>query len=116
MAIEVMLDIFSGLPNPVWELNSVQETDLLSRIETLPPAHGEAFPEPPGLGYRGFVIQPKGSLKLQEPVVIYKGVVQHANRRYEDTQRGLEKWLLESAGLSIPEQLKEVISREVEKL
>lgn len=115
MAIEVMLDIFSGLPNPVWELSSAEETELLARLETLPPRYEEVLPEPPGLGYRGFVIRPAGCPKLQGPVTVYKGAVRYADEGYKDVQRELEKWLLNKAGSTLPNHLKEVVKREVEK-
>lgn len=52
--MRVELDVFSGRPNPRWELNedsAVALRGLLSRltVATTTP------PEQPGLGYRGFV-------------------------------------------------------------
>ena len=49
----VELDIFSGRPNPRWELDE-QSRDELERLQAgLDPAN-ERPAEPPGLGYRGF--------------------------------------------------------------
>jgi hypothetical protein len=49
----VELDLFSGRPNPTWELDDRSAQQLEPLIEGLPPTHVPAS-EPPGLGYRGF--------------------------------------------------------------
>src|SRR5437660_10024912 len=56
--VEVMLNIFSGRPNPRWRLSDEQVNDLQARLRALP----EAAPVvPPGLGYRGFIITNPGN-------------------------------------------------------
>lgn len=52
MAVE--LDIFSGRPNPRFELDPRGRAALGAIEAALAPA-GREPPEPPGLGYRGFV-------------------------------------------------------------
>ncbi|MBV9883167.1 MAG: hypothetical protein JO276_09175 [Sphingomonadaceae bacterium] len=49
----VELDIFSGRPNPRWELDERDRAELQRLQAALAPARG-APPEPPGLGYKGF--------------------------------------------------------------
>ena len=49
----VELDIFSGRPNPRWELDEQDRRELL-RLQAGLTATERAPPEPPGLGYRGF--------------------------------------------------------------
>jgi hypothetical protein len=49
----VELDIFSGRPNPRWELDEPASRQLLRLEADLLPAT-LAPPAPPGLGYRGF--------------------------------------------------------------
>jgi hypothetical protein len=49
----VELDLFSGRPNPTWDLDHRSAQQLQQLIESLPPTHLPP-PEPPGLGYRGF--------------------------------------------------------------
>src|SRR5215469_15004259 len=52
----VEVDLFSGLPNPVWALSAAQVSDLLEIWNGLEPA-GDAASEPfPRLGYRGFTV------------------------------------------------------------
>jgi hypothetical protein len=57
--IEVELDIFSGRPNPQWELPPEEADRLRSQLRELAPIMELApadLQEPPSLGYRGFVI------------------------------------------------------------
>jgi hypothetical protein len=49
----VELDVFSGRPNPSWELDDLEAEQLHQLIESHPPTH-LPLPEAPGLGYRGF--------------------------------------------------------------
>ncbi len=51
--VEVELDIFSGRPNPRWPMRADQVPVLATLVDTAPRV---APAEPPGLGYRGFVI------------------------------------------------------------
>lgn len=49
----VELDLFSGRPNPRWELDARGRDHLAQLQRRLRPARAGA--DPPGLGYRGFV-------------------------------------------------------------
>jgi hypothetical protein len=52
--IEVELDVFSGRPNPRWTVAGPRAAEVSRR---LPDAPVDAKPiEPPGLGYRGFLL------------------------------------------------------------
>src|SRR4051794_36286568 len=52
--MEVELDAFSGRPNPKWTLTSEEADHLLREIQSLPET--KDFPEPPDLGFRGFIL------------------------------------------------------------
>lgn len=52
--MEVELDIFSGRANPRWRLDHIVESELL-RLHGQLVATAREAPEPPGLGYRGFL-------------------------------------------------------------
>ena len=56
----VELDVFSGRPNPTWELDDRWALLLQQLIEGLPTT-GRPPPEPPALGYRGFRVGLGGS-------------------------------------------------------
>lgn len=116
MGMQVTLNIFSGLPNPVWKLSPAQESELLSRLMGLQSAHEESFKTAPGLGYGGFVVRSEESPSSPDPIMVYDGLIQHGGRVYMDTQRDLERWLLNTSGSSIPEQLRETISGQLEDL
>jgi hypothetical protein len=52
--MRVELDIFSGQPNPVWELDALGSTALVTRLASLS-EHASRAVKLPDLGYRGFV-------------------------------------------------------------
>lgn len=52
--MRVELDIFSGRPNPSWELSVDEAAELSRRLAAL--IKTETRPDEGGLGYRGFVI------------------------------------------------------------
>ena len=114
MPVEVELDIFSGLPNPTWVLNQEQEAELLSRLHALQPTPEKYIPEPPPLGYRGFIVLSPAGPNSSEPVKVYGGVVQRAGGEYRDPRRALEKWLLGTARSAIEANLKVAVSKELE--
>lgn len=71
----VELDIFSGRPNPRWELSLPDVRSLRSLQRFLRPASSAPF-EPPGLGYRGFGYELDGSVwQAYRGFVIGKGLV-----------------------------------------
>ena len=113
MGMQVTLNIFSGLPNPVWKLSASQESELLSRLTRLHSAHKQSF-KTPGLGYTGFVIRNEESPSSPEPIMVYDGLIRWGGGVYKDTQRALEKWLLNTSGSSIPEHLRETIKGQLE--
>jgi len=49
----IELDIFSGRPNPTWELNE-SDSQVLQRLHKGLSSGKQEPPSPPGLGYRGF--------------------------------------------------------------
>jgi hypothetical protein len=54
--VNVELSIFSGNPDPVLSLDQDAETNLVQLLTTAIGQQQTNFAEPPGLGYRGFVI------------------------------------------------------------
>jgi hypothetical protein len=95
---DVELDVFSGRPNPHWTTAADQIAPLLPgadvRLLTSPA-------EPPGLGYRGFLLT-IASAETGIPTVfrIYSGVVSVSagdERTSFVDEKGLEAWLLEDA-------------------
>lgn len=96
--IEVLLDIFSGRPNPRWTLSDEQVNDLQTRLRTLPEAKPTTLP---GLGYRGFIVtNPGNDPRLPSRIAAYSSVVSittdQATRYYQDVNN-IEGWLISQA-------------------
>jgi hypothetical protein len=103
----VEMDIFSGRPNPSWELSPEQTIELWQRVYALhqqtPPPH--VFD---GLGYRGLIARdpsnPGSFLKVGFGWILHvqDGVVESS---YNDEGRSLEKWLLSTGRGKIDDRL-----------
>ncbi len=108
----VTLGIYSGLPDPSWSLTRSQALTLAGMLDRLEPVEGQ-LPEG-GLGYRGFAVELAGS-DVGEAVRADAGLVEvtgpGGTRLYQDPERGVERWLLET-GRSI---LSPEIVREIER-
>jgi hypothetical protein len=96
--VEVMLDIFSGRPNPRWTLSDEQVNDLQARLRVLP----EAMPfTPPGLGYRGFIVtNPDNDPRLPRRIGAFASVITITNAQatnYYQDANNIEEWLIDQA-------------------
>jgi hypothetical protein len=95
--VRVELDIFSGRPNPVWELGEAEVRELESRIERATPS--QEIIALPGLGYRGFV------LHRPNPIRVYRGKIVHGRTEAQRVSAvaaiDLDYWLLESGKLHL---------------
>ena len=87
--MKLELDVFSGRPNPSWDLSPEEEAELARRLTDLRPV--EQAPPDPGLGYRGFLLSGPS-----RQVRVYQGVLtiteRGATRHYTDVHR-IEAWL-----------------------
>jgi hypothetical protein len=84
----VELDIFSGRPNPGWELDE-QAVDELRSLHAALPASAEQVPAPPGLGYRGFRYTLDGNQWRA-----WRGRIVGAQQVLDDRDRHIESFLL----------------------
>ena len=94
LAMRVTVDLFSGRPNPTFELEPDEAERIRRLLGSLPPAPEGATPaEPPALGYRGLHVQGNdlGGVYVYGPSVVDAG-----GARF-DTDRRLERLLLDSA-------------------
>jgi hypothetical protein len=95
---DVVLDIFSGRPNPKWQMPPADTEALVEMIAGLPAIEPVSVPEP--LGYRGLSVwwtsaegDGRVHLKAFQGVVIeYSG---DETRYYSDPARRVEHWLLD---------------------
>jgi hypothetical protein len=84
--LNVRLLIYSGRPDPVWELSAVQAQPLIAALSRSVSEGGRvAPPADPGLGYRGFLVTPATRIdELGEEVVVNRRVIIRTERRKSD--------------------------------
>lgn len=119
MALEIVLDIFSGRENPRWSLTTDQEQEALDRINKI---QTPTLMKPSGvtgkLGYRGFVLRrasdsPSGGTRL----LIHEGIVdfgQSQENRVADS-RAVESWLLSTAPAGLPDEVRSQVTNELNR-
>jgi hypothetical protein len=103
MKISVQMDVFSGRPNPSWELSPSESGELLKQLSLLTEVdkNNAAFHD--NLGYRGFIVsfQEDGSSKPPPNVYrVYKGFILMNGKVYSD-RSNIEKQFLEEAGIRV---------------
>lgn len=119
MSVTVTLHIFSGRPDPVWELTTHQIAELTRRIRSL---RSRTRLKPTGMtggaGYRGFSIAAVREPHL-DPQIFVQGNIIDLDRfalNLVDKDLGLEKWLLDSASPRLDPSLKQYVSDMMAKL
>ena len=111
----IELDIFSGRPNPAWDLSAADTATLTGMIGSLPPSSPVYLPTP--LGYRGFLVsvsepelRPVATMRAYQGVVEYQG---YETRYYADPDKQVERWLLATARPHIDRQLYDSLLAEI---
>ena len=96
MKISIELDVFSGRPNPSWELSPSESGELIKELSPLPEADKNKAEFFDGLGYRGFVISVHGADTTASPVIyrVYKGFILSNGKVFSD-KNSVEKKLME---------------------
>ena len=83
----IELDIFSGQPNPVWELSECDSLALQGLQDALS-TYSEELSAPPALGYRGFCYgEGRGRFRA------YGGFIQSAEVILIDRAQTIERFL-----------------------
>jgi hypothetical protein len=97
--VEVVINIFSGRPNPRWKLTVEESEKLLEELESLQ-AMKEYPQTPEGLGYQGITVRNKESAMTYDEITAVSGVVIAqegiTSRYFSDRDQKLELWLLET--------------------
>lgn len=94
--VNVELDVFSGRPNPRWELTRATGIQLHALLNELPYS-ATKLPHPTSLGYRGFIVTSQN-----HSYRVFQGVVEVDGETFNDPGRRVEKLLLNS----MPDSLK----------
>jgi hypothetical protein len=116
-ASHVELDVFSGLPNPAWDLPPAGTAALLAMIGALPPSPPVSLPTP--LGYRGFLVTIADTSSASAVTLrVYRGIVEYQGPKtayYSDPMKQVERWLLSSSRPHIDAQLYDSVLLEIER-
>ena len=98
--MHIEIDVFSGRPNPTFEIGAKESSELQRLLTGLPQV--PTNPPEPGLGYRGFIIRfDRAEVPgMLSPIRVYGGyvVVEGDPNRpvYRDT-KACEHWLKQKA-------------------
>lgn len=110
---EVELDIFSGMPNPMWVLTTAEAESLARRLAALPGI--SACDLSARLGYRGLVVKVTNS-SATRLIWVQSGCVQIAEGETtihaRDVGRKLERWLIETGRPHLAENVIAIVERE----
>jgi hypothetical protein len=97
--MKAILDVFSGRPNPSWELTPQDAKELARRLTGLAPAN-RALAEG-GLGYRGLTIaNPDKTAGLPAQISVFNGVIglsENERTTYYNDTNSVEDWLIRLA-------------------
>jgi hypothetical protein len=99
MTVTIELDIYSGRPNPSWEMDAKQTDDLLKKLAKLSILPKGGLDMQDGLGYRGFNIKiVDENAKNEAPIIVkvFHGIIRIDDNVFEDTVL-IEKNLLNQA-------------------
>jgi len=96
MPATVIVDVFSGIPNPQWTIAGDLLVQLKLMLAQLPHFHPGLVPEPPGLGYRGIILQFSPDEGVAGSLRVFGGYVAGPQEIRVDAGRALERWLLET--------------------
>ncbi len=107
-SMKVEIDIYSGRPNPSWELTEQEGRELRARLQALPATAASELPDK--LGYRGLRIAARAlpgddSAAHGDRIVSIElggGAIRLQRRTgkleyFSDTKRSVECWLLATA-------------------
>lgn len=110
---EVELDIFSGMPNPMWYLTNTAADNFLKQLAALPLTSARNLSG--NLGYRGFIVQctqgeNKRLIRVQNGIVhISEG---ETNLYAYDKNRELEHWVLNTGRPHLNDDIYQIAERE----
>jgi hypothetical protein len=103
MALRITIDIFSGRPNPVVEVDGKQAREILARIKPAEALRKGAMPAPLSrLGYRGLIIEQTGAATRALPRAfrVAAGAIHGPELAHTISDPEFEEYFLKSKGLA----------------
>jgi len=118
-AMQVEVDIFSGRPNPSWNVTCDEADEFLRLFRALPESSSKVAVNDDGLGYNGLIVtEPDNSLDGYRQVSVAKGWVvargDSQSRQFIDQGRKLEQWLLQTGKGRMDDDLYRLINAAVQ--
>ena len=117
--LQVEVDVYSGRPNPRWNLSAQQTEEFLKMVRALPERERESALNQ-NLGYRGLKV--KGSHLDKDgckEIVIGNGIVvvqeENNSQQLTDKDRAVERWLLWTGKGKLETGLYDYLSQETLK-
>lgn len=116
--MRVELSIFSGRPNPVWELTAAESAEFIRRFRTLPNAQaGHAVPDEGKLGYSGLIVTGHSDIESFASIVVAGGVVRGSklpgSQVYLDKDQALERWLVSTGSTHLEPDIYNEVAKEL---
>jgi hypothetical protein len=93
--ITVEVDVFSGRPNPTWQLSAGEARTLLQMLDGTRSGDSREPCAVPGLGYRGLNVKIVGGANLSHWRV-FDGCVEQNGRAFADPNANVESFILRS--------------------
>lgn len=118
MSVTVTLDIYSGLPNPSWELSDEQAAQF---VEQLRSARSTTLEKPGALdgrlGYRGFFVRSVQEKGLEPLTLVHAGLADIDRFAPSLVLPGsdVEQWLLSTGADALPEGLAAFVGEQIER-
>jgi hypothetical protein len=118
IVMHVTLDIFSGRPNPRWELSQEQSSEFLKKISKLETKENfQDGSDKDGLGYRGVLVEEENVAQKSRKFEVYSGIVNvvenDSSYALDDKGYGIERWLLQTAPNNLDDLVK-YVKQEIE--
>ena len=97
--VHIEVDVYSGRPNPTWELTHADAERFRALVAALPRRSGSGPASSEGLGYRGLrvTVTADGAIErfsIAKGVVTVESAAVADQPTLRDPDRALEKWLL----------------------
>ena len=119
MTVIVTLDMYSGLPNPSWELTDNEAKELTKMLSKNRAPSSAASPSSVGrLGYRGLIISSHNIDVVPNNMRVFDGVMEVESLEipnYIDQDSDVETFLLGTAATSLRDDELQYIQQEIQK-